>query len=315
MKGFLQLRRSTRLLLSVAAGLALTAVLVAPVSAAGGPSISYRTIDVPGYHGTFLEGINNNGVISGQVIDASFNSFGFVSRSGAVTVFDYPGTSGVTVWAAINDPGTVTGQYVDTTAQVSHSYIRTAAGKFTAIDDPSAGTNSGEGTLAFGINDAGVVAGFYVDVNNVSHGFLWLNGAFTEIDVPGAGTDPGEGTTIGSVSNAGVITGTYTDSAFATHAFIDDQGRLTTFDAPGFPLIAVGSGNNKVTTGTDFHSGTGHGFLRIGGQLTELNEPNANTNAGQGTYAVAIDNRGRIVAGGYWDTSGALHGWIATLNP
>lgn len=40
------------------------------------------------------------------------------------------------------------------------------------IDAPGAGTGVGQGTCAAGNNSAGAVAGWYVDANNVAHGFL-----------------------------------------------------------------------------------------------------------------------------------------------
>jgi hypothetical protein len=312
MKGTVIFRHQSRLLLSVVAGLAITALAATPASAAGGKSITFRTYDVPGHQGPFIEGINNEGDLSGQVIDTG-SSRGFVTRNGVATVFDYPGTTGVTVWASISDNDIVTGQYVDSNS-VLHSFTRSSRGVFTAIDDPSAGTASGQGTAASSINDVGVVSGSYTDSGFVSHGFLEGNGAFTTIDVPGAGTAAGQGTSIGNTTNAGVITGTYTDSANVEHDFVDDHGRLTTFNVPGFTLIDMTSNNGHVTAGASFGTDlVGHGFLLMGSELTKFSEPHANHVAFEGTYAVAMDLQGDEVAGGYWDLSGTVHGWIGAL--
>src|ERR1700721_157565 len=96
MKGTGIFHHRSRLLLSAVAGLAVTGLAVTPASAAGGKSIAFRTYDVPGHQGTFIEGINNKGDLSGQVIDAGA-SRGFVTRNGVATVFDSPGTTGVPV--------------------------------------------------------------------------------------------------------------------------------------------------------------------------------------------------------------------------
>jgi len=56
-----------------------------------------------------------------------------------------------------------------------------APGQYTTIDVPGATT-----TLAVGVNDLGVVSGFYADGNGNDHGFLDRDGTFTTINVPGA---------------------------------------------------------------------------------------------------------------------------------
>src|SRR5262252_3227932 len=42
----------------------------------------------------------------------------------------------------------------------------------TSFDAPGAGTGPGQGTQPFGINPAGVIAGFYTDAGGANHGFL-----------------------------------------------------------------------------------------------------------------------------------------------
>ncbi|HVN03191.1 MAG TPA: hypothetical protein VMT86_02170 [Bryobacteraceae bacterium] len=63
------------------------------------------------------------------------------------------------------------GEFIDTN-NVNHGYSRGADGAYTAIDVPGAGTGAGQGTIAAGGNDAGAIAGFYVDSSGVVHGFL-----------------------------------------------------------------------------------------------------------------------------------------------
>ena len=42
------------------------------------------------------------------------------------------------------------------------------------------------GTQPLSINDLGQIVGYYHDVNDVTHGFLYNHGAYTTLDVPGA---------------------------------------------------------------------------------------------------------------------------------
>jgi probable HAF family extracellular repeat protein len=54
---------------------------------------------------------------------------------------------------------------------------------YTTLDDPSAGTQETY-TFADSINDSGQVAGYYLDSNAVSHGFVYSNGTYTTLNGP-----------------------------------------------------------------------------------------------------------------------------------
>src|ERR1700733_7912630 len=72
-----------------------------------------------------------------------------------------------------------------------------AHGRYTTIDVPGAAD-----TTAVGVNDSGVVSGFYEDSSGNDHGFLDRHGTFTTIDVPGAAD------TVATVINdVGVVVG------------------------------------------------------------------------------------------------------------
>src|SRR6478752_9973157 len=78
----------------------------------------------------------------------------------------------------------------------------------TTFDAPGAGTDPGEGTLAFAINPAGTIAGQYFDSSPVTHSFLRArDGTFTEFDAPGGGTGPFQGTFCSSINPKGAVTG------------------------------------------------------------------------------------------------------------
>ena len=104
------------------------------------------------------------------------------------------------------------------------------------FDAPGAGTGGPfQGTLVAGINPAGVIAGGFLDANEVEHTYLCFpNGTFTTFDAPGAGTGPFQGTGPNGINPAGATTGTVTDANNVTHGYVRAQdGTITNFDAPG----------------------------------------------------------------------------------
>jgi len=54
--------------------------------------------------------------------------------------------------------------------------VRSPKGKVTTFDAPGANTTPGSysGTFPVSINDQGAITGYYLDTNNVNHGFLLL---------------------------------------------------------------------------------------------------------------------------------------------
>lgn len=75
---------------------------------------------------------------------------------------------------AINDNGTITGDYIDSSG-VLHGLILKER-KVTTIDHPN-----GTLTQGFGINSKVVVVGWYVNSSGVEVGFKWAAGKFTDI--------------------------------------------------------------------------------------------------------------------------------------
>ena len=78
-----------------------------------------------------------------------------------------------------------------------------------------------------GINPSETVTGFFLDQNNVYHGFLRTQqGAIKEFDAPGAGKGAWQGTQPASINSEGTITGYYTDKNNVVHGFLrraDDE--------------------------------------------------------------------------------------------
>src|SRR5579871_5017426 len=162
----------------------------------------FTTIDEPnaGSGGTTLAGINNHDWIVGGYYDLSGQRHGFIytgkltkiNPSKCVTIND-PNASFLggahnngTYVHGINNHGTIVGYYVDATGK-DHGFIYSGnlahidESKFKTIDDPKAGV---KGTLAYGINDSGVVVGVYFDVNGVMNGFIEKGGHFKTVNDP-----------------------------------------------------------------------------------------------------------------------------------
>src|SRR5580700_7049880 len=89
------------------------------------------------------------------------------------------------------------------------------------FDAPGAGTGSGQGTLAIGINAEGETMGYFLDANSTFHGFVRSSeGRVTAFDAPGAGTGAFQGTGPFGLNSEGAITGLYVDADNVAHGFL-----------------------------------------------------------------------------------------------
>lgn len=164
------------------------------------------------------------------------------------------------------------------------------------------------------INAGGVVTGYSVDANNLSHGFRREpNGAIVIFDAPGAGANAGEGTTPTSINESGHIAG-YFFGVTGGHGLVrHPNGAFTIFDVSGA----------RATMATTIHAsghiagfyyaqdGSGHGFLRdVAGAITTFDVPNASN-----TFPMAINGRVEIV-GTYSKAADSTHshGFLRQAN-
>src|SRR6266851_9014766 len=196
----------------------------------GGGALTFTIFDAPAagtgmLQGTMGTSINDGGDIAGiyltTVNTAPNVAHGFVRTvvNGTATfaTFDAPGAGTSknqgTFPASINAAGDVVGMYFDSN-NAYHGFVRAASsGSITAIDVLGAPTNIGHrGTLPISMNTGGDITGFYVDANDVRHGFVRAaaTGTITAaIDAPGAGTGLTQGTVPLSIDAGGNITGFY----------------------------------------------------------------------------------------------------------
>jgi hypothetical protein len=247
------------------------------------------------------------------------------AHQGTLTEFDGPDASpepGLGTQAlANNDLGESVGVYTDTNI-VPHGFIRAADGKITSFDAPGAGLGAGldQGTVAYSVNDFGVIAGQFEDPSNVFHGFIrFPNGAFETFDAPGAGTGEDQGTLAFNINPQGATSGIYYDASSAQHGFVRSAaGKITTFDPPdavGYTMVCEETCLNPQGADAGFYLDVNsvlHAFVREpNGKITEINAPGAGTAAGQGTEGASITPTG-VITGPFVDSNNTYHGYVRT---
>ena len=201
--------------------------------------------------------------------------------------------------------------------------------RFITFDAPGAGTGPYQGTGCFFydcyglINNLGEITGYYLDANNVYHGFVRSpEGKFTTFQAPGADTTPQSfnGTLANSINDAGAITGYYVDASGNDHGFVRSrEGVFTTFDVPGGSLLTIGIGINVEGAVVGFYLNQNDVFLSFlrnpDGSFERWRDPGqCETSPSTGCYgagALSINVFG-MVSGGYEDSSGnfVTHGLV-----
>jgi hypothetical protein len=147
------------------------------------PNGKYTVIDVPGagpdgysFQGTFPQGINDLGEVSGFYADVNSVFHGFVrTAAGSITTFDVPTTCTTatppadcafegTFPGGVNLAGTIAGTYSGEDG-VLHGLWRAANGSITTFDVPRKGYQ----TAPVSLNDFGQITGIAYDANFVTH--------------------------------------------------------------------------------------------------------------------------------------------------
>lgn len=164
-------------------------------------------------------------------------------------------------------------------------------------------TKTATETDSYGINDAGVIAGDYVDSAGVQHGMI-LNGTkLTTIDNKSCTTTPGS-TSISfyGVNSAGTAAGWCLNTKGVEVGFTWAKGKFHNISIKGATLVnANGINDSGAVSGTYVDSaGAQHGFLLSGGKLTALNAPGGVT----ATYGWGINNKGAVTVYGVGSSGG-----------
>jgi len=283
---------------------------------------TFTNFDLPGSGnaagaGTNINGIANNGAAVGFAIE---NNGGFTNyvynANGTVTPLNISGTDGMafginsagdvagsqngafflpgggspqtlttpanaTSAFGINDQGNIAGQYTAGNTTPGFYLANNAAQTFVQIDAPS-GPNL---VNAQGVNDNGVVVGFYVGNDGQDHGFnanianarngVLMGSAVSDPIIPSVPGEPGATfvfSQILGVNDGGLEVGYYGDDTTSQHGFLYNPS-------------------------TDLY--------------TFLDDPAEGFDNGvEVTQITGISNSGEI-AGFYSDTSGVFHGFVA----
>lgn len=221
------------------------------------------------------------------------------------TSLDYPGGT-LTTARGINKQGEIVGAYRITPPR--HALLIQAGQYIPLAPNTILGTNSSE---AFKINNRGDVAGFFVGNDGFAHGFLLSKGVLTTLDFPGASDTNAFG-----INKAGTVVGQWdvadaNGNTLVVHSFLWSNGTFTQFDFPGAAdtyLYGIND-HGDLVGGWDaaITSPNEHGFVCSKEQCFSFDVPAPGTT---GTQGDDINSKGQIV-GTYFDSSGALHGFIA----
>ena len=214
-------------------------------------------------------------------------------------------------------------------SNVFHGFLRRADGRILVFDAPGADTTEDDfnGTFPAGINDAGLIAGYYIDASNVSHGFLRSpSGSFTTFDAPGAGTAPGQGTIVHGLNLQGSIVGSFLGANTYQGYVRTPEGKFKTFAAPGACNMSVDEGCHGTGAWNINFFGTivgpyedtsgnfvAHTFVRSSdGRFMTFEVPGSSMQAGQGTLPASLSglNDFGAITGLYYDANNVFHGFL-----
>jgi probable HAF family extracellular repeat protein len=171
------------------------------------------------------------------------------------------------------------------------------------------GALGGTYSQAYGLNDAGQIAGIFYPANSGlgQQGFLYSDGVMTDI-----GTLGGNGGTAayGINASADVVGASFTSGNASSHAFVYSGGTMTdigTLGGSDLTSVAYGVNNAGQVVGSSTltnGSGTCHAFLYSGSVMADLG-----TLGGSDSEAWGVNNSGQVV-GDASTAGGAAHAFL-----
>jgi hypothetical protein len=193
----------------------------------------------------------------------------------------------------------------------------------TTFNVPAAGTDAYQGTIPSSLNNLGGITGYYVDSNNVYHGFVGTPGAFTDFDTPGAG---GYGTFPIGINDEGATVGYYTNSNFNFLGFLRrPDGTFETRRGPNACTTSTAEGcygtgffainiSGLIAGDYEDENFAQHGLLmERDGRVIGYEAPGAFLAAYQGTnyngIGPGLNNLGAVTSL-YNDKNGVYHGYL-----
>jgi len=201
---------------------------------------SFTAENFPGAVQTQVVAINSAGDTAGFYIDNMGTNHGFVKVGGTFYTIDDP--AGVfNQLLGLNDSLTAAGYYqnaMNTQFPFTATSL-TSSPTFTPVPDLPMNT----GAQATGVNNAGLIVGFYVDsMSGNTYGYIVnpMTNAFTQLAFPGSTFTQALGE-----NNNGTVVGDYMDAGGNTHGFAYSGGSFMTVDDP------LGSGTMTVINGVN----------------------------------------------------------------
>ena len=232
-------------------------------------------------------GVNSNGQVVGGL-----GQFAFFLTNGGNTVTDLPSVTSTTtseVAFGINDRGAIVGQYSDSSTGTSPGFVY-AKGAFTTLN-PVANDSQ---VFAQGINNNGLVVGFYNTDGVHDHGFLYDTATqkYTLLADPTVSANllftqflgiNDNGNAVGYYQNTdGSQHGFLYNIAAGTYSYLDDPNAART----GFSITQItGINNSNEIAGfyVDANSGLQRGFVA----MQSVPEPGSMALLGIGTLLAA----------------------------
>ena len=235
--------------------------------------------------------INKDGLVAGYYFDFSGNESGFIrAPDGTITSFVVPNTVNTTP-STINGKGATTGYAYSYQTEGYIGFLRAPTGKIKTFQVPKSAQ-----TYGYAIDDAGDIAGAYVDGKGFFHGFMrsW-DGKFVRYSIP----DVDAISLIpAGIDSSGDIAGSYASGDYVSHCFLRKaDGTVVKLDLTGWTFCQVGSGetaggisNSGAITGSYTDSSGNHGFfMRPNGRVRRLDYP-----GGQETIPVAVNDTDEV---------------------
>jgi hypothetical protein len=193
------------------------------------PPSTFARQNFPGADGgTQVRGIDSAGSTVGSSTTAGITS-GFYQSGGTFTPVNQPGTV-FNRLLGINQAGTIAAGYASSTdtagatGQQAYTYNFSSL-TFTNISTLLPANTNGQAT---GLNNSGMIVGFYQLLSGKYSAFSDVGGTITSFLVPGSTSTQALG-----VNDLGRIVGDYVDGSGTMFGFLDIGGTFTTIDPPG----------------------------------------------------------------------------------
>ena len=168
---------------------------------------TFTPIHVSGLKAFSAVGINNGGDIVGCAEDNSGNTKAYFLRGQRYKLLSPPGNFIYSCANAINTSGEIVGSRGTGGKTKGFDF---KSGRYSTIAFPQQLE-----TEAWGINDSGVISGWYLVLPASYNGFILVNGTYTSFDYPGAMNTFAMG-----LNASAQVVGTYEDSQRNYHGFV-----------------------------------------------------------------------------------------------